>query len=298
MNYVILDIPDQQSQWPDWLEKQIVGLHLRELVDELKQLDQGTECYADIVNEPTRDEIRQSGFSVLTISQIQQLFRSADTLLELQEDVFIHGGPYWKTVQRSPENSAAVERIAEQVIRQATIRMPARRAKKVSKRHLLLGIGAIAAGILIAVTLWTDHPRPSGWGLGRPELTAHASSSREFFASLAEGTEWFDRQPRDVNELLEQMTEVSNDFQVLIDSDHSVLTAQESRWFREKCQGWKEAMNQLIVDVKAAGDDGFEYGRTEAGNIMTKLINVLKAGPSPDDLQASSLVGHRRSLHG
>jgi len=35
MTIRILTIPDDQTQWPGWLEQQLVGLDLRELIEEL-----------------------------------------------------------------------------------------------------------------------------------------------------------------------------------------------------------------------------------------------------------------------
>ena len=59
MNLIALDLPDNASDWPPWLESQLVGLHLRDLVQQLELIagpNMGTvETLADLLGSKQQD---------------------------------------------------------------------------------------------------------------------------------------------------------------------------------------------------------------------------------------------------
>ena len=89
----------------------------------------------------------------------------------------------------------------------------------------------------------------------------------------------------DEDKLLSSIGDVSDACQVLIDNPHAILTDSERSWFVQKCQNWKTKLDVTATDLRS-GALSFEDARTQADGIMAKLVDVLNAGPSVEDLQA------------
>jgi hypothetical protein len=111
MKIHVLTIPDDPSQWGDWLGRQLCSLHLRQLIEELQVVAECSDSQAphlmlkDVPDDRQLFELLQSGPASLEVDEIQQLFANPDTLGELQEFVLITGSDYWD--QLSQESDAA-----------------------------------------------------------------------------------------------------------------------------------------------------------------------------------------------
>jgi hypothetical protein len=94
-----LEIPDEPSQLPDWLERQLTGRDLALVVAELAAVHRApasaVRSVYDLVGNQF-DAVMQSGLKVLAGSVLKQLLTQPGLLLELQEAVFLHGGAHWE----------------------------------------------------------------------------------------------------------------------------------------------------------------------------------------------------------
>ena len=287
MTILITTIPDDPKEWASWLEKQLVGLSLRDVIDELRLIPGTTSTpLKSLLNEEQLSEVRQHGLSSLSPNQIRALFGSPESLLELQEDVLIYGGEYWTSTPASKDIQLAVERVKERIIEslftsdQSIPSIPVTTARR-RRFGLVAAISTAAAALLIGLFAWQMQPRGSGSILGQPGLLANdVNSSTQYLTRIADaGNEWFNLHPQDSAELISLLQDVSNDCQILIDAEHQPLTAKEREWFVTKCTNWKKEFDTALASLRS-GQLTFEAAEAEADKTMKKLVNVLKAGPT------------------
>ena len=286
MTIFITTIPDDPKEWAGWLEQHLVGLRLRDVIDELRLLPESTSTpLKDLLDQKQFSEVRQRGISVLSVNQIRTLLGSPESLLELQGDVLLHGGDYWTSLPTSAEVQSATDRVKIRLGKspstdERAARPPAKSEVKRSSRGLLIALTSVAALLLIGFVTWQMQPRGSGRILGQPGLLANdASSSAEYLNRIADaGSEWFDQHSRDSAELVVLLQHVSNDCQILIDADHKRLTPEERNWFVGKCENWKNEFDTTLVSLQS-GQITFEAAQAEADKTMMKLVNVVRKGP-------------------
>jgi hypothetical protein len=96
MNLLLLSIPTEHHELVAWLERQIVGLNLGQLVAELSVIH-GTskEISLEAICGNQLSQMFESGMFVLSIEQISQLLTNPMSLLDLQEQTFVAGSLYW-----------------------------------------------------------------------------------------------------------------------------------------------------------------------------------------------------------
>lgn len=287
MTIFITTIPNDPKEWAGWLEQHLVGLRLRDVIDELRLLPGSTSTQLkDMLNQKQLLEVRQRGLSVLSVNQIRALFGSPEALLDLQEDVLLHGGDYWTLLSTSAEVQNATARVKKRLGKSP---IPAERAAvpaakpetKNSSRGLLIALTSVAALLLVGVLTWQMQPHGSGSILGQPGLLANdVSSPAEYLNRIADaGSEWFNQHPRDSAELVTLLENVSNDCQILIDADHLRLTPNEREWFVGKCENWKNEFDTTLASLQS-GHLTFEAAKSEADKTMMKLVNLLREGPT------------------
>ena len=184
MKLYALDMPDDPTALGPWLERQVVGMHLAELVAELSALyssDGKTPTLADLLEGSGESAIAQ-GLSGVSVDRLGQLLRHPQLLFELQERVLAEGGPQWLAVPLEENHRALVEQqkaALRQAISTATpsTALPSPAEVKVQRRkgspfmRFAVAISAIAAMLLVAVFLWPRSPSVN-WGWGRPGALA------------------------------------------------------------------------------------------------------------------------------
>ncbi|MBC7967122.1 MAG: hypothetical protein H7Z17_14505 [Fuerstia sp.] len=286
MTIFITTIPDDPKEWAGWLEQHLVGLRLRDVIDELRLLPESTSTPLKVLlNQKQLSEVRQHGLSALSVNQVRTLFSSPESLLELQEDVLLHGGDYWASLPTSAEVQSATDRVKQRLGKspfgeERAARPTANSEVKRGSRGLLIALTSAAALLLIGFVTWQMQPHGSGSILGQPGLLANdVSSSAEYLNRIADaGNEWFDQHPRDSAELVTLLENVSNDCQILIDAEHLPLTSEERNWFVGKCENWKNEFDTTLASLQS-GQLTFEAAKAEADKTMMKLVNVVREGP-------------------
>ena len=287
MTIFITTIPDDPKEWAGWLEQHLVGLRLRDVIDELRLLPGSAATPLNgLLNENLLLQVRKRGLTALSVNQVRALFGSPESLLELQDDVLIHGGDYWASLPTSAEVQNATDRVKKRLGKSP---IPAERAAvpaakpetKNSSRGLLIALTSVAALLLVGVLTWQMQPHGSGSILGQPGLLANdVNSSAEYLNRIANaGSEWFNQHPRDSAELVTLLENVSNDCQILIDADHLRLTPNEREWFVGKCENWKNEFDTTLASLQS-GHLTFEAAKSEADKTMMKLVNLLREGPT------------------
>ena len=294
MTIRILTIPDDQTQWPGWLEQQLVGSHLRELIEELRIVQEsdsslsGNMPLGEILTNKQMSGIADSGLASIGITSIQQLLGNPDALLDLQEHVLINGGSYWQAVPVDLELTASVERVRGNLSASCGDKQPAPKPNSVdgevqqkTNRRLFAWLASAAAILLAGVVLWRLQPHPSGHILGSPGLVANnTSSAAEYLQRIAAaGGQWFVQKPQDVASLISLLEDTSNDCQILINARHEALSPDQREWFVTKCLKWKGEFDATLAALKS-GAITFDAAQSRANQTMEKLVKVLNAGPT------------------
>lgn len=285
MTILITTIPDDPKEWAGWLEQHLVGLRLRDLIDELRLLPDSTLTpLKSLLNEAHLSDVRMRGLTALTVNQIRALLASPESLLELQEDVLVNGGEYWRSLPPDHDVQQSIERVRSKLKRQASQEDRATLALEHptaawSRSKFLVGLVSTAAILLIGVVAWRMQPGGSGSILGQPGLLVNnVASSAEYLNRIADaGNEWFEIQPKDAAQLIVLLQNVSNDCQILIDAEHPALTPRERKWFVAKCQNWKSEFDTTLASLQS-GSLNFEAARAESDRIMMKLIKAVRQG--------------------
>jgi len=299
MSITLTTIPEQAADWPKWLDQQLMELRLSDLVDELNLINPPDNRSAvsldQVITDSQREQVLQSGTAALSLEQFRVLLGHPETLLDLQEQVLEFGGDYWNQFPPSTEvqhlSTAVFDKLnlppneAQPLESSPSVAAPVD-SNPSTRRSRLTWIVATIAAALLAVTVYQLQPGPAN-GLGNPALlTANAESAQEWFDAVAEaGQEWSTQDLQNSSELLTAIQETSEACGQLIANPNPVLNPAERAWFVQKCQNWKTKLDDTYAAL-SSGDLSYADAKTQADGIMTKLVDVLKAGPAPEDLNA------------
>lgn len=284
MKLVSLDIPQEPSEWSVWLEQQVVGPDLGDLVLQLQELVGGqTEPSQSLLEicGPTLDDVLASGLSVLTEEQIRRLIQFPRTLLDLQERIFKEGKSYWTNLPVSADQQRAVEeqwkRLSVKVgfgAETGDSVQPV--AAPMRRRGYWRSLAAIAAMLWVGAVLWILQPRTSPWGFDRPGLLTASVSASEYLNSLAEAADdWFQVRPQTRQELAVRLRQFLHGCESLIAAPHPQLPPEDRTWLIERCQAWKSQLGTELAELNA-GTKPDEIVRSETDAIIRRLMDVLR----------------------
>ena len=145
----------------------------------------------DVLHEK-RPLVRRQGLAVLDAAQIRGLLTHPPLLPELQEDVLIHGGGYWRErIVRVPFDEDMLANGWRRLHQEVISRPP-----KVPwyKQPWFVSL-LTAAVVLLAVVLWKPTSAEA-WGWNRPGVLAGDVPADVYLNRLADAAEeWFDKQP-------------------------------------------------------------------------------------------------------
>lgn len=288
MKSCLVGIPDNPSEWPHWLDQQLVGCELGNLVDELRLVvpvneTQDIPLLATVCGDQMSD-VLLAGCSALSDSQLRSLLRNPELLLELQERIFTEGSDYWQSVPRSEEHSALAEaqwhRLSQQLDQSSSSTATEEKAdSKAVSRQFVQYVMALAAVLLVGVGIWytlSQQSTPAGWGFDRPDLLADDMTPRQYFDQLADAAgDWFSKRPNTREALALRLEQFSDGCQTLIDANHPQLSAEDRTWLVDRCQVWKGKIDGYIAEL-AAGESSAIGIREKADETVKQLIKALQ----------------------
>jgi hypothetical protein len=288
MSFLALDIPEQHADRAAWLERQLVGLRLAELISSL-------EAFHPPVGAPPRledllgteaDAVLTRGLSPLSPLQLQQLLAHPRLLLELQERVLRDGGEHWRRLPLTTEHQQLVDETFAQVQNQTVsptvtaATPPAQTSggaavRRIPWRQLL----AIAALVVVVVGGWWRSarfsPPAAGWGWERPGALAFNGSAREYLEHLANtAEEWFRKRPESAPELQRRLEEFRRGCDVLLVAPHPPLAEGDREWLRERCRAWRDKIDGHLAALAAGGD--VPAVRDAADTTVRNLMKALR----------------------
>lgn len=291
-----MNIPEQADALAGWLERQLVGLDLAELVAELEAIHPAAAPLPlDDVLGGQRDEVLRRGLGALPAAALRQLLRQPRLLLQLQELVLEYGGPYWGEVDAGGELELAMHRGEQRLMTAVREQRPAappapvvRPAEAVTawyRRPSVVSL-ATAAAVLLAVggywfwqgrTSQTTGPGPVAekpWGWNKPDALPKDKPAPEYLNALAEaGREWFKQQPDDAPGVAKRIGEFRQGCSRLILAPHQPLGDEDRKWLVERCRVWAKKLDYQLVALEQ-GEDPVQV-RTEVDRIVNTLVDAL-----------------------
>ncbi len=288
MNLVVATIPDNPVELASWLERRLAGLELDALVAELTALHRPgpDDTNLEQLLGPLLETIYRDGLSCLPREVLSRLLTRPALLLELQDRVLLHGGPYWDEVARSiPALQLLVERGAQRLPGTAPLPpraqpMPAVPALPWYRRAWVASL-ATAATVLLAVASWlwfrpAQQPAgPTAWGWDRPGALREDSAPGDYLNGLAGAAqEWSRQRPETPQALARRIGQMRQGCSTLILAEHRPLKAEDRKWLVERCRAWAARFDRHLADLEA-GKDALEV-RREMDQTVERLVQALR----------------------
>lgn len=281
MKLMVHEIPDSAEQLAPWLEQQLVGLRLGDLVAELTAFTgrhSATATLESLLGERL-PAVLERGLRKLPEPTLRGLLQNPSLLLELQQRVFIEGGDFWNRVPRAAEQAAAVDRGWEAL--QAKLNLPAAPPPLPKSTRALpawtRAVGALTAAALLVTATVFFWPAPAKWGFDRPGLVASKQPTPVFFRSLASTIEedWTPARTADRDRLLTSLKEFRHGCDTLLAAPLENLPEKDRTFLKGRCQKWRDKIDGHIADLEQNRKSVDEVRQDAAGTVGT-LIKVLR----------------------
>lgn len=178
MSLLILNMPTESSQMIAWLERHVTGLNLLQLVNELTAIHQPASRVrlTEVCGDQLADVLLK-GLSVLSSAQISQLLLHPETLLELQDEAFVHGSEYWSRLCASGDAGLATSQTPQNVLTQLKlldgVTLPGAMTRTLPEHPMTSAPTAVAAAP-------AAQPVPATVPVTVADLSRHSSPGRRF----------------------------------------------------------------------------------------------------------------------
>ena len=260
MNLSALEIPDDDVQLADWLERQIVGMDLGNLVAQLAiGRGQNAELSIDAALGGQLPRVLASGLVALSADELRGLLEQPHLLLQLQDRLFVEGGDYWRGVPRTMQHLDAIRQVDEAVERRLAepTRTNTASPSSTSRRMLWGAVLAIAATLLVAIGFWTLRPAPTpGWGFDRRGILTTAMPGDEYLSMLAKaGGDWFNKTPDSPAALRLRLEQFRQGCDTLLAAPHPQLAETDKVWLLDKCRLWRDGIDRRLSELDASSID-------------------------------------------
>jgi len=285
MKIQIADVPTEHDALAAWLERQLVGLDLGDLVLELSAFQNHPGPAADLADllGSRRQDVLKTGLQVLSLQQLRGLLQSPAALLELQELACLNGGAYWQGVEHSAEHAALVEAGWQWLSTTLNASaMPARSSEPTRSarswfRNARRMLTAVAVMLMVSLGIWLQwRPAPRGWGFDQPGALQVQLSAPRYLEHLAtQAAVWFKQRPATKPALEQRLREFRHGCDTLIDAPHSQLAAADRAWLVERCRVWSAKLDGHLADL-SGGEKSVEQVRAESDATINTLIQALR----------------------
>lgn len=314
MTLLILDMPDDPQQLIEWLEQQLVGLELLQLVDQLTVVH-GEPADSVTLEETCSENLAQvlsEGLQPLEPEQIRSLLTHPRLLLELQDQITHKGGEYWDKVPLSTEHQQSVDRGWEQLQRSiagddATAAdaddkpltsqsdekdnldawgNPVRRnTRSTLRRYMTACAMALVAGVGIYLL---QPPQSTGWS--SPAALVQQDSPAATFAALATASGDYLKAsrstPAELQSEIERFIRDCEKVQQLNLPELAAIahpdanlpdskTTTYDEWLKVKCAAWAGKAETALTAMQDGTTD-FEQASSTYTEILTKLQSALQ----------------------
>lgn len=276
MTIYALEIPNDDAAVPRWLEEQLAGPDLRQLVAELRAVEsvEPAPALKDILG-PSRDLMLEQGLGILSTEQRTQLLAHPGLLYELQELVYSSGGEYWlKLLTRDSDHRAAQAQWPR--IQQAIEPTAEPVNETLSRRSIVVAIMSLAAAVLIGFFAMQSQLGLGSYGWNKPGVFDVALEKPAYLNHLADrANEWFDAKPTTAPQLATRMKEFRESCDKLIAAQHPQLPDADRDWLRERCRVWSGKIDASLAKLDADPSQ-LKAVNAEMDETVNKLMTALR----------------------
>lgn len=297
MTALVLTMPDESASLPGWLDRQLVGPDLIQLVAELSAVHGpvphgARKSVREVLDDRTNDVLVR-GLAAARSGVVPVLLKQAHLLIELQELVVVEGGPYWQTLSKDRWLTACVADVWMSVHSQitsdsASLRveadvLPAQPRTAWYRRSEVLGFAAavfIAIGVVVVNQLLNGRTAANadvgiGWGWAKPGAIPTTGSTDTYLTQLASrAEEWFANRPEHTAELATRINEFRTGCSALIFSDLTPLTPDDSRWLVERCRAWAVQLDTQLQALE--GGRAVAEVRADVDQLVHQMVAALR----------------------
>lgn len=276
MTIYALEIPHDDAAVPRWLEQQLTGPDLRQLVAELRAVESAEP--APTLNQvlgSARDPLLEQGLSILSPEQRSQLLAHPELLYELQELVYSSGGDYWlRQLTRESDRRAALA-VWPQI--QKAVEPTAAPADRVlSRRNVLVALMTMAAVFLVGFFAMDALRGPGTYGWSKPGVFEVALAKPAYLNHLADrANEWFDAKPANAEQLARRMKQFRESCDKLIAAEHPQLSDADREWLKERCGVWAGKIDASLAKLNADPSQ-LKAVNAEMDETVNKLMSALR----------------------
>jgi hypothetical protein len=306
MSLIVFEMPSDVGELRRWLETQIVGLNLADLVDELNVLRQADshepDATLDVVFGNRLPQILSEGLAAADDEDLEVLLMRPELLLELQECVARDGAGIWlERVAQNGELRVIADRVGRKVsasLAAQPVLAPGKKAgaaavPAVSNRAAAdkatvsaqprsfnwkalfspgaIALYAIAACLLLAFSLGGEKHSGLVW---QTETTLDVEPDR-YFKRLADSADRWKQAPHGSREEVElTVSEMHRSCMNLLQADHSKLEEKDRNWLHARCGKWAANIDLQLAVLKAGGDP--QAVHAEVDKIVSTLAGALR----------------------
>ncbi len=299
MSLTALEIPENISDWPTWLERHIVTGDLRSLVMQLEVISdspQQSNGESPVVGEDWESRLRQvlggehsgvlnSGLGELSVEQLKKLVQQPRLLLALQEQVFIHGGPYWQAVPRSESQLKAADAIRQQLIAKLSaesegfstrkpehVVLPHGNVRLATRKFLITSL-TLAACLLLVFYIFRPTEQGGRYFASAGLLTSEKQGN-EYLKPIAQKIREDWQRSNDAGQFPEELRSLRDSCDELLAADLHQLAPSVAADLKARCQKWRTKFTEYLSEL----DSGMpvEAIKIEADQTVNKLVGALE----------------------
>jgi len=276
MTIYALEIPNDDAAVPRWLEQQITGPDLQQLVAELRAVE-SAEPAPDLnqVLGASLDQMLEQGLGILSAEQRTMLLAHPELLYELQELVFASGGDYWLNQLTHDSDRRAAQTVWPKI--QKAIEPTATPASgAMNRRNVIVALLTMAAVFLIGFFAMNSLSGPSPYGWNKPGVFEVALEKPAYLNHLADrANEWFDTKPETADQLASRMKQFRESCDKLIAAKHLQLNDDDRAWLKERCGVWAGKIDASLAKLNADPSQ-LKAVNAEMDETVNKLMGALR----------------------
>lgn len=294
------DIPETREDLVSWLEQALTGIHLSQLVAELKAVHGSSGAEDTNGLGEKLDAVLEHGLNELSDQEIQALLTDPERLFSLQEEVSIRGSRYWQQLPVEDLASIKADLSFVQASESETPYSPASSRPLPAMQEVVAGPEspswwshpmvvalATAAAVLLVVGLapWKNKGPDdtqvasvpaTGWGWDRPGALKTDTSAASYLNGLADSAdEWFNKRPKNPKDLAVRIAQFRQGCSTLILADHQPLAKADRDWLVGKCQAWAAKLDGHLAAIEAGGS--VDEVREAADDTVRKLMIAMRS---------------------
>lgn len=289
MGLAVKMMPDDPTRLARWLDAQLVGDRLIDLVEELTVVHAATKSVVtlrDLLGERI-DSVVDSGLANLSVDALRSLLRNPQLFLELQEIVYLDGGEYWKQIAR-PQSlmNRGVESwgtISSRLPNSLPI-VSLNVAKSSGRKwYKYFAVSIATAAVVLLSIVFVEQFRPKNepnfatinWGWAKPNGLPKNLDAKGYLNSLADtAQEWSNQKPDTPSTLAKRILEFREGCSVLLLADHGALPEVQRTQLKDRCRKWAAKLDASLARLEA-GEDVTKC-RSEVDSTVQSLIEYLR----------------------